>query len=540
MPIKLLSGGAGDLLRTKGRFCVVGAGMAGLFVARKLALAGHRVVVLESGRLGFDPHIHELNTIIDVNGRYTRALTGRYRGLGGSSSQWGGRMIPIYRHDAEARGYLGLEAWPFAFDELESYGREIESVFGLPHGTFGAEAVGDASFRESLAKNDTDFQSRWAKWINYRRCNLATLWKSELERLPEIEVWLGATVVDFTLDADAGRLSSVKARGHGGERLEVSADQFVIAAGTIETTRLLLWLNARSNGHAFERCTALGHYFQDHLKAGVATIARKDQALSNRLFGYHFVDGTRRSLHIDLTPQAQETDGVSSAFVYAAMDLSHSRLERIKKIARGLQRRQTRLRDIVGLAADAGLVARSVYWRYLRRQVYMPRDVGLEVQVAIEQAPDWDNHIVLSSERDRLDLPKVELNWRPSAKDERTFQATIARLKRFWTRSGIEQDCPLDWRTGQPDYDRPVTDIAEAYAHPSGTTRMGLDPATSVVGPDLACHAIPNVSVASASVFPTSGSANPTFTILKLALRLADRLLAMPVATQSAPLHEFS
>ena len=53
---------------------------------------------------------------------------------------------------------------------------------------------------------------------------------------------------------------------------------------------------------------------------------------------------------------------------------------------------------------------------------------------------------------------------------------------------------------------------------------MGLDPAESVVGPDLRTHHVQNLSVASASVFPTAGSANPTYTIIQLALRAADAI----------------
>ena len=77
-----------------------------------------------------------------------------------------------------------------------------------------------------------------------------------------------------------------------------------------------------------------------------------------------------------------------------------------------------------------------------------------------------------------------------------------------------------------------VADQAKDCAHPSGTTRMGTNAAESVVGPDLRCHSIPNVAIASASVFPTAGSANPTFTLMKLALSLGDsyRSKWMPVA----------
>jgi choline dehydrogenase-like flavoprotein len=53
---------------------------------------------------------------------------------------------------------------------------------------------------------------------------------------------------------------------------------------------------------------------------------------------------------------------------------------------------------------------------------------------------------------------------------------------------------------------------------------MGLDPSESVVGPDLRTHNVENLSVASASTFPTAGSANPTYTIIQLALRAADAI----------------
>jgi len=41
-------------------------------------------------------------------------------------------------------------------------------------------------------------------------------------------------------------------------------------------------------------------------------------------------------------------------------------------------------------------------------------------------------------------------------------------------------------------------------------------------------HGVDNLYVASSSVFPTSSQANPTLTIVAMALRLADRLKASP------------
>jgi choline dehydrogenase-like flavoprotein len=57
-----------------------------------------------------------------------------------------------------------------------------------------------------------------------------------------------------------------------------------------------------------------------------------------------------------------------------------------------------------------------------------------------------------------------------------------------------------------------------------GTTRLGSQPRTSVVDRDCAVHGVAGLFVAGSSVFPTGGSANPTLTIVALAIRLADHL----------------
>lgn len=532
MSIRDLSSSPEQFRTSDTEFCVIGAGMAGLFLARRLAKAGHRVTVLESGKLGFDERSHALNEIVDVHGHYSRALDGRYRGLGGSSSRWGGRVVPIYEHDARPRPYLGLEGWPFPHEELDKYAAEVEDVFGLPHDAFGAEAIRRVRLDTAFPPDDPDFNGRLAKWINFRQCNLATVWRKELEELDAIEIWLGATVTNFQLDRERGTIAAVDAKDFSGKTIRVRARHFVVAAGTIETTRLLLWLDAQSGNRAFESTGALGHYFQDHIKSEVATISRQHQALSNKLFAYHYVDGTRRSLHLDLTTGAQEQDEGTSAFVYAAMDLSQSSLNLVKSVVRGLQRGQLKPRDFTALVGEIPMMLRSAWWLSTKGQVFMPESVRLGVQIAIEQRPNWDNQIRLATERDALGLPKAELHWMPRDEDERTFQTTAKRLRNYWSRIGLDAKCPLTWLVGEAGQPERFVDRADAYAHPSGSARMGSDRASSVVGPDLICHAIPNLSVASAAVFSSSGSANPTFTILKLALRHADSLLHK--ATQAA------
>jgi choline dehydrogenase-like flavoprotein len=67
-------------------------------------------------------------------------------------------------------------------------------------------------------------------------------------------------------------------------------------------------------------------------------------------------------------------------------------------------------------------------------------------------------------------------------------------------------------------------ELADTYHH-AGTTRMSDDPTTGVVDTDCRVFGVDNLYVAGSSVFPTSGYANPTLTIVALAIRLSDTLL---------------
>ncbi|KKB11765.1 hypothetical protein VE25_11380 [Devosia geojensis] len=503
--------------------CVIGAGMAGLTAARRLARSGQRVIVLESGGRAFDQLVHELNRLEDVSGRYTRAMTGHYRGLGGSSTRWGGRMLPISIGETRNR-VPELPEWPFAIEDLQRYHGEIENMFGIDGGSYDEAALADLDKDAIVPRNDPDFTARMAKWPKLRNCNLAHVLGAELRAASNVEIWLHATVCDFEPDSESGRLSSVIARNSVGRELTVRADRFVLAAGTIEATRLLLWIKAKTGDNAFARAPALGRYLQDHINVRVARVSRRDTVFSNRFCAYRFHKGTRRSLHLELTPAVQGRERVAGAFAYFTMDFADTALDSIKTAARSLQTGDFGIGHASGIARQLPSMARLAWWHYARHQLFLSPEVPIHLEICAEQVPDERNMITLSAQRDALGLPRARVAWRPMKADERTLRAAARRLAGYWSRHELDRRMPLDWIAPCRDPDGSIAEVAVDYAHPSGTARMGTDATSSIVDPDLVCHDIPNLSVMSAAVFPSAGSANPTFTLLALALRHADYL----------------
>jgi choline dehydrogenase-like flavoprotein len=105
---------------------------------------------------------------------------------------------------------------------------------------------------------------------------------------------------------------------------------------------------------------------------------------------------------------------------------------------------------------------------------------------------------------------------------------TVARaLGARLERAGVGRVEPEAWlaEDGPPWLTDPlIGNHAIGGFHHMGTTRMASDPSAGVVDAHCRVHGVANLYVAGSSVFPTSGWANPTLTILALALRLADHL----------------
>jgi choline dehydrogenase-like flavoprotein len=89
------------------------------------------------------------------------------------------------------------------------------------------------------------------------------------------------------------------------------------------------------------------------------------------------------------------------------------------------------------------------------------------------------------------------------------------------------------WVLGQGSF--PADDEVKGNHHMGGT-RMHRDPARGVVDANCKVHGLSNLYVGGSSVFPSGGAANPTLTIVQLALRLADHLTAAPAPATLAGL----
>lgn len=494
---------------------VIGGGTVGLIVAARLSGYGLRVVVLESGGLRQDAEVHPLNEVVYRRARYAGAEHGRFRCLGGTSTRWGGALIPFQPADIDQHD------WPISSADVAPYVSPVEELFRLPAGPYEDPEILGRPGDESL-----DHIARLAKWPAFANRNVAHLLSAAIRSAPGPTVWLNATVTRFV--ADSGHLREVIAESQQGRSIRVRAKEVVVAAGAIESTRLLLVMDSQNGRSIFRDDDQAGRYFHDHLSVKVGTLDVADRKSFNRVVGFRFEkNGGMRNVRFELAQNSPRRRDIPPHFAHVAFqESSAGGFDALREFFRGVQQR--RLPDtatIWKLAASSPWLARAAWWRYAERRLLYPTDAELEVHLVIQQTPRPDNRISLSGTRsDIFGIPLAEIDWSVDRCDAANVAAATEIFKNSWAQSRLASMARFVDRNEADIYAE--LESGGGIYHPGGSTRMGCAPEKAVVDGDLRLFRMPNVSVVATSVLPTGGGANPTMLLIMLGMRCTERLAA--------------
>ncbi len=504
----------------KADIAIIGAGTAGLLTAVHLARRGLSVVCIESGGERQDEDEHPLNTVVHARSVYNGAAHGRFRCLGGTSTRWGGALIPFQKADVADAG------WAIPHDEITAYLPAVEAVFGVPAGPYEAP--------DGITQNLGSHVTRLAKWPPFPKRNVYNLFQAEVTAEAGPRVWLNATVTDF--DTRDGGLCRIEARAPNGNTLAVEAGAYILAAGAIETTRLLLLLDEQTSAIDPRAAANLGMRFHDHLSVPVGDLAVTDRAALNRLAGLRFeANGSMRNLRFELADRAPDRATVLPCFAHIAPEeIEKSGFMALRNLFRSLQqRRLPSVRNLFDMALSVPWLTRAAWWRYVEKRLLYADGARIQVHMVVEQLASDDNRIRLSADRrDVYGQRLAEIEWSVSPADRDNLTRAVDSFAAMWAASPVSRLGAFVRRPAGAAEDDLVK--GGGIYHPGGTTRMGLTPDDGVVDRDLRVFGLDNLYVLSTSVLPTGGGANPTMMLLMLAMRCIDHLSRTASATTSA------
>jgi choline dehydrogenase-like flavoprotein len=520
---------------------VVGAGAAGITIARELAGSGLEVLLVESGGLDLDGPTQALYEGESSAGLpYVPLEACRQRFFGGTTNHWTGWCKPLDPVDLAPRPWLGLKGWPLGYDDLKRHYHRAQPLVGL--GPFRY----DGGLWEEIGEDTDPFDvgrlglSFWRQPPDVVRFGQA--YRADLERAPNVRVLLEANLVEIRPDPGGATVERLELRHLGGRAARVRARAHVLACGGIENARLLLASDAVLPAGVGNARDLVGRHFTDHAVFTLGEIFPAD--------AYAFVDRYHRRVvggelvmpGWSLAPAAQQRHGLANGCVVAFVDrvdgpLAPAAARLWAELGAGELPDRLPARALEVLR-DLGDLAESA-WRKHALGRYVNRvPARLDLAIFVDPLPNPSSRVTLRrGERDALGLPRARLDRRPTpanthvaAEHGRIVAAELARLglARVRLHPALAEES-ADWMlAGNLEGYDPAPGMPSMHVtqHHMGTTRMAADPREGVVDGDCRVHGIDNLYVAGSSVFATPGHANATLTIVALALRLAEHLKA--------------
>ncbi|MDT3698660.1 MAG: GMC family oxidoreductase [Thermincola sp.] len=501
--------------------CIVGAGAAGSVLAYELSKAGMSVVVIEAGPF-WNPQTDFASDELAMQGlawNDTRLVTGKDplamghnnsgRGVGGGTVHFTGVYLRFHPSDFEVKTRDGVaEDWPLKYHDLEPYYSKIESdikvsgpkdfPWGEFHGPYpyperepisanaqifrrGCEALGIRSTVAPLAILSAPFDGR-PPCTNRGFCNQGCMpnakYSALIHHIPKAmglgaEVLSDCMVTKILIDKKGEKVTGVEFV-HDGQAFRQKARVVIVAAFVVETPRLLLCSATAGHPNGLANSSGLvGQYIMPH--SGHDIYAKFNEEI--RLYKGTPVLATTQDFY--------ETEDRGFFRGYCL----HAHGSRPVEMARGL-------------AKNAGI------WGEELKKVMLDFNYYARITLVGEVLPDAKNRVTLSDEKDEYGLPRPLISFSYGENDNKLITHGVAKAEEILRAAGCK-----------PEYVVPDT------AHLMGGCRMGKDPHSSVVNEFCQSHDIANLFICSASVFVTSGGANPTETVMAVAARTADFLI---------------
>lgn len=504
--------------------CIVGAGAAGITLARSLGQSNLDVVLLESGGLELESQTQALFQG-EVKGiKYYDMAACRLRYFGGTTNHWAGFCRPYTQDAFSGRPELGVPAWPIDEQALNPYIQRALKDLGLSMEGFSLEyQAKQLGFKMEDLPDRQSTELVTQVYQLTRHVRQGKYWHDHLARQANLRVLLHANVTRINMAKNGQRVESLTVRSIGKDPFQVKARWYVLAAHGIENARLLLDSDDVIKGGIGNENDHVGRYFMEHPKM------ISGRFIPNKRFLSFYNGGNAhevfRNANLGLSKATMLREGVLDYYCRFLPAFEH---ERTQDAAQQLRDSFWKPADATALKALGKIVGDlpSTYQYVLSRWNVQPKEFkAFDLDHRIEQAPNPDSRVTLSQDRDALGSRKAILNWLFNDLDYKTYAVGQRILVKELTRLN------LGTVIAPPLVPEGIRSLVMGNRHHIGTARMSTHPKDGVVDTNLKVHSVDNLFVSGSAVFTNGGHAVPTMIIMSFAMRLAEHLTSLKRAS---------
>jgi choline dehydrogenase-like flavoprotein len=452
----------------------------------------------------------------------------RARCLGGKTNVWGRLALRLSDYDFKAASRDGYgQDWPISYADVAPYYDRVDRTLGISGHPEGLPWMPDGIFMKPLKLNAAEIHLRkrlaasgrvltpyragvateWLKHNKYRSrcygrgacerrggCDIHAAFDSPTGLIypamdtGKLTLRTNSTAREVLVDPRTGKASGVAfVDTASGRSLEARARVVVLAASTLESTRLLLLSRPRQHPNGLGNSSGqLGHNFCEHLmgprvRGLVKDLVGKPRTLDDGRPGAYYV------------PRFQNLE------------------ERHPRFIRGYGFEGS---SGAGMYAEGTAISTPGHGAAWKKAVRDRHGAFISMAGFGEVLPRFDNYVELDPQvKDRWGIPVLRFHISFGDNEKKMAAEMAATAEEIFHEAGFEV---LDVFKGM---------FTEGWSiHELGTARMGTDPRTSVLNQYAQSHDVKNLFVVDGSGFASASAQNPTWTILALAWRASDYL----------------
>jgi choline dehydrogenase-like flavoprotein len=510
--------------------CIVGSGAAGITLAHEFLQIGMSVILLESGGMEVDSKTRDLDKgdVLDPNVHDQLELY-RRRTFGGTTVAWTGRCVPYDEIDFEQRTYVPYSGWPFPKSTLDPYYSRAHSFAEVGNYSYDPQTI----LCESARKKPliSGFQSESIEtdklFLFSPPTNFGKKYRDVLVKSSSIKIFLHATCLKISTNQEGNLVESLKVASLRKNEFSIIAKQYILAAGGLENTRLLLLSNDTHANGIGNKEDLVGRFYMGH----ITNRAEVQFKMPNVIWDFErTIEGiyckramsikAEKQIHYELLnhrvmigrPDIQNPshkNGVFSATYLA------------KSFFSGKASYETLLAHTKNVLVDSpSLFSFSKKWipqrllakRKLPSVMLQSSSNTYMLCLDSEQTPNPSSRVSLSDRKDDFGQRRLKVDWQCTEFDMQSMLKTTQLIVQSL----------LDAKVANANIPTDLNPTMALGGHHIGTTRMSVSSRYGVVDENCKVHGVSNLFIASSSVFPTSSHANPTLTIIAIAIRLAD------------------
>jgi choline dehydrogenase-like flavoprotein len=448
----------------------------------------------------------------------------------------GVRLRPLDEIDFEERDWVPYSGWPFDKSHLDPFYERAQTILQIGPYTY------DVDDWEDPETSRLPFANGRVKTTIFQfgpRAPFIGEYRDEIARANNITTYLYANAVELETNETAQMVTRLRVACLQGKRFWVSAKLFILAANGIEIPRLLLLSNRTQTAGLGNEHDLVGRFFMEHPHHWSGVYVPSDSGIFNAtgLYRVHTVNGIPIMGKLTLAEEVLRREELLS---YCVSIHPSTRPKWLSRNERTASKGASSIRDLRSavrrgkipddLGGHLGNVVTGIddvaaaAFGSIRRQLEEASDKRKPPRVEVftlnhmsEQVPNPNSRVTLAAERDALGCNRAQLDWQLSPLDMRTIIRAQEIISEELRRAGLGRlVIELKDETPPPDLHGGV--------HQMGTTRMHSDPKQGVVDEHCRVHGLSNLYIASSSVFPTVGYANPVLTMVALTVRLADHV----------------